>query len=126
MKRVDTCEVERKHDHWTIIDKNGKETPVYDDDYNVMVDILKNINETLYKECLIPATVIGERLCDAFHPEMKTKMFRPTGAYAKFYYNVLKILDHNGYIEYYKTGDILKLQKFKDITQIKRGWDVWF
>ena len=123
--RVNSIEVERKYDFFTVTEKNGIEHTVYSDDYDKIVKILMEIDETEFKDCFITAQAIADKLCE-MHPGLKTKMLRPTGKYYSLYHLVLKILDYYRYIDYYKDGTILKHQKFIDITPEPRGLDKWF
>ena len=124
-QRVTPVAVKKGPDFFTIIENTGSKHKIYFDDYNKITLILMKIDETYYKDYIIPAKVISERLCDVYHPEMKTKMLRPTGGYYKFYHSILRILDHYRYINYYKDGTILKNKMFVDITPIKRGISKW-
>jgi len=126
-KRVNPVFVIKKYDCFTVKDEDGTEHKVYLDDYDKMKKILMEIDETLFKDGMIPAEVMANKLC-VMHPELNTKMLRPTGHYYVLYHLVLKILDNERYIDYYKDGTILKHQKFIDMTPVtprKRGLDKW-
>ena len=123
-KRVDTVHVERKYDFFIVTDKNESNHTVYADNYDKILKYLMEIDEMEFKDCFIPPEVIAKKLCEE-HPELETKMFRPTGKYYNLYHFVLKILDFYRYIDYYKDGTVLKHDKLKDITPVKRGVDKW-
>lgn len=122
--RVDSVDVERKYDFFVITEKNGNKHIVYSDDYDKVVKYLMEIDEMKFKGCFIQPEVMAEKLCDE-HPELKTKLLRPTGKYYTLYHLALKILDYYRYVDYYKDGTVLKYKKFKDITPTKRGIDYW-
>lgn len=121
-KRVNPIEVEKSY-HF-IVTENESKHEVSLIDYDKLVTILQSINEMEFKNLIIPANAIAKQLCKT-DQKLNVKMLRPTGRYYQKYHLVLKILDHEGYIEYYKDGSVKKLHKLKDITPTKRGMDEW-
>jgi hypothetical protein len=126
-KRVNPVFVIKKYDCYIVKEEEGAEHKVYQDDYEKILKILMEIDETRFKDGMVTAESIANKLCE-LHPELKTKMLRPTGRYYVLYHLVLKILDNGRYIDYYKDGTILKHAKLIAITPItpkKRGLDKW-
>jgi len=123
-KRVDSVEVERKYDFYIVKNKNGDAHTVYADDYDMIIKILMEINETKFKTGYISPEAMADKLCE-LHPNLKSKLLRPTGEYYSKYHLVLKILDFYRYIDYYKDGTVLKHEKFKRMTPKKRGLSKW-
>jgi hypothetical protein len=121
-KRVNGIKMDMKNDMFRVTEENGIEHIVYTDDYNKIVDILEKIDETWFKDEMIPAEFLAERLC-AVRKDLVTNMLRPTGGYYSFYHLVLKILDNQRFIDYYKDGSVLKNEIFKNILKVKRGLD---
>lgn len=123
-KRIDPIDVEKKYDFFIVIENGSKPHNVYMHDYDTMVELVKEIDETKYPNGIIPPYVLADKICKRY-PGLNTKMFRPTGPYYVLYYLVLKILDHYRYIDYYKDGTIKKHEKLIEITPIKRGLTKW-
>lgn len=123
-KRVNPVDVERKYDFYIVKNKNGDKHTVYADNYDMIVKILMEINETKFKDEYIAPQAMAEKVCELW-PNLKTKLLRPTGKYYTKYHLVLKILDFYRYIDYYKDGTVLKHQKFKRMTPKKRGLNKW-
>ena len=122
-ERVNPIDVERRHDY-IIVKNDDKNQTVYLEPVDEMIEILKRIDETKFKNHMITPDCISKRLCEK-HPELKTELLRPTGEYYARYHLVLKILDNERYIDYYKDGTIRKNKNLLDITPIKRGVDRW-
>jgi len=123
-KRVNQIDVERRYDYFIVREKDGAKHTIYADDYDKIVKILMEIDEMAFKDNMVTPESMATKLCE-MHPELKTKMLRPTGRYYNLYHLVLKILDYYRYIDYHKDGTIKKHKKFVDITPIKRGLDRW-
>lgn len=127
-KRVNPVFVTKRNDCYTVTGEDGVSHKVYEDDCQVVREILLGIDETKYKNGMIPAEVMASKLCE-MHPELKTKMLRPTGMYYSMYHLVLKIFDNARCIDYYKDGTILKHAKLGEIKPVitprKRGLDKW-
>ena len=123
-KRVDNIEVERKYDFFIVVEPNGAKHTVYADDYDKVVKMLMQIDETVFKDCYIDAETMAKKMCE-MHPELETKMLRPTGKYYSLYHLALKIMDYYRYIDYYKDGSVRKNKKFVEITPVVRGVDRW-
>jgi len=126
-KRVNPVFVIKKFDYFIVKEKDGVQHTVYQEDYEKILKILMEIDETKFKDGMVTAESIASKLCE-LHPELKTKMLRPTGSYYVLYHLVLKILDNGGYIDYYKDGTILKHDKLLSMTPVtpmKRGLDRW-
>jgi len=123
-KRVNPVEVIRKYDFYIVSSKNGNKHTVYTDDYDMIVKILMEINETKFKNGYISPHSMADKVCELY-PNLKTKLLRPTGKYYTKYHLILKILDFYRYIDYYKDGTVLKHQKFKRMTPTKRGIEKW-
>jgi hypothetical protein len=126
-KRVNPVFVIKKYDCYIVKEEDGVEHKIYQDDYEKILKILMEIDETIYKDGMIPAQIMASKLCE-MHPELKTKMLRPTGMYYVLYHLVLKILDNLRYIDYHKDGTIIKharLIEITPITPVKRGLDKW-
>lgn len=117
-KRVNPIEVEHKYDFYNITDKEGKKYTLYAEDYDIMVKILMETDETDPEQAndgYIKPQALAEKVCELY-PSLRTKMLRPTGKYYKKYHLALKVLDYYRYIDYYKDGTIKKHDKFRKIT----------
>lgn len=115
-KRVNPLEkVEKEYDYYIVKEKTGKTHFIYFDDCEKIVKILASIDSEDFNSGYIDASLIGSMLCNQYHPEMATKMFRPTGNYTKFYHMVLKIFDYYRYIDYCKDGSVLKNPSFSKL-----------
>ena len=126
-KRVNPVEVERKYDCYIVKDSgNGEEHIVYSDDYDMVIKILMEVDETSseFKDGNITPEALADKVCHIY-PHMKTNMLRPTGQYYKKYHLVLKVLDYYRYIDYHKDGTVFKHEKFKRMTPQKRGIARW-
>lgn len=94
-----------------------------------MVKILLKLSKE-YPGELIPAQAIANELTK-LHPDLETKMLRPTGKYGKFYYLSLHLEHYLKRIVYLYNGEIFLDKSFfekygKGIPERpKQGLDEW-
>jgi hypothetical protein len=74
---------------------------------------------------LIPAQAIADELVK-LHPDLLTKMLRPTGKYGKFYYTSLHLENYLKRIIYFHRGEVFLNDEFykrygKGISERPKG-----
>jgi hypothetical protein len=110
------------------IEKGGR-THLYFEDHNNMVDILLKLGNKYVNE-LIPAQAIANELVK-LHPELSTKMLRPTSKYGKYYYVSLHVENYLKRIIYFHRGEVFLNDKFYEehkkgvLERPKGGLEKW-
>ena len=119
-------------DYFTII-KNIRGKPVKTRvdivDVNRLLDVIRNIDESEYKNGAIPCRRIAGDICRriselryeyfSHNQFMWSKFFGTRNDYFKYYYYPLKVLQSKGFVDYTPRGYIYKLYKLKSNQPLK-------
>lgn len=97
-------------DYYTIHWRNGTSTYLYFDDHDSMLNILRKLGDRFIGE-LIPAQAIADELT-ILHPDLETRMLRPTGKYGKYYYASLHLEHFLKRIIYLNRGEVFLDKEF--------------
>ena len=125
-------------DYFIVIENiRGKptRTRVDIDDVNRSLKVIKNIDETEYKNSAIPCRRIAGDICKQV-PELRdeylsngefmwSKFFGTRKDYFKYYYYPQKVLQYKGFIDYTLRGYTYKLHKIKSNQSLKGQLDEW-